>query len=87
MLEITLKKDDKKTVDKRDNKDIPIKLSIIIVIRIDEKSYQICYKSMKNKLVYNEIWNEIAKLFIIEKINKNIIKISRVNKTKMKTIK
>lgn len=84
ILEIILKKDNEKVINRKNEKNISIKLFIIIVIKVYKKSLLISYKFIKDKIVYNKTWDKIAKLFIIKKINKSIIKTIKINEDKIK---
>ena len=53
-LEIILKKDNEKIVNRKNEESISIKLFIIIVIKVYKKSLQINYKSIKDEIVNDE---------------------------------
>ena len=72
-----LKENNKEIIDRKDNKNISIELFTIIMTKIDKKSLLIGYKFIKNRIIYNKIWDKTIKLFIIKKIHKIVVKISK----------
>lgn len=64
-----------------------MKLSILIVIRIDDKSLLIGYKSLKNRIIYDKIQDETVKLIISNRIMMNKVKKSKTDEDKINSNK
>lgn len=43
---------------------------MMIIIKIDNKTIFIYYKFIKNRIIYDKVYNKIVKLFISDKIKK-----------------
>lgn len=67
-LNIYLEKDDKETIDKKDDKDVLIELPILIVTEIEKENLLTGYKSLGSGIVYTKVEDEITKLLIIDKV-------------------
>ena len=78
------KKNNKEVVNRKDYKNISIKVFKIIMTKIDKKILSISYKSIRNRIVYNKIKAQIIELLIIEEINKSVVKMNEINKNKIK---
>lgn len=89
MSKISLKKINKEVVDKRNKENILIGLFILILIRLDNKNLSISYKSIKDKIVYDEISDEKAELVISRqlkerRVKKSGISIGKINNSEIK---
>lgn len=56
-----------------------MELSILIITKVNNGGLLIGYKFVKNEILYNETWNEIAKLLISNKVKENKIKDNGIN--------
>lgn len=55
-----------------------MKLSTLIVTRVDNKGLLIGYKSVRDEIIYNESWDLTAELLINDKVKENRIKKSKI---------
>ncbi len=70
-LEILLEENNEEAVDGRDDEDVPIELSTLIVTGVDDMGLLTGYKSVKNGMIYDEAWDETAELPISVKVRKS----------------
>lgn len=54
-------------INREDNKNVLIKLFILIVIKIKKKDLPISYNSLGKRIIYDKAWDEMAELLIINK--------------------
>ncbi len=70
-LEIPLEEDDEEAVDGRNDEDVPMELSTLIVTGVDDRSLPTGYKSVGEKIVYDEALDETVELLISNEVRKS----------------
>lgn len=63
-----LEQEDEEMVDGEDDEDFPMELSTLIVTEVEKGSLPTGYKSLGNGIVYDEAWDETAKLLNIDEV-------------------
>lgn len=63
-----LEQEDEEMVDGEDDEDFPMELSKLIVTEVEKGSLPTGYKSLGNGIVYDEAWDETAKLLNIDEV-------------------
>ncbi len=84
-LEIPLEKDNEETVDAEDDEDVPMKLSTLIVTGVDDGSLPTGYKSVRDRIGYDEAWDETGELLISDEVRKSKLEKSGIGVGKIKS--
>lgn len=63
-----LEQEDEEMVDGEDDEDFPMKLSTLIATEGEKGNLPTGYKSLGNGIVYDEAWDETAKLLNIDEV-------------------
>lgn len=83
MPKIFLKKVNNEVIDRKNDKDVLIELFTLIITKIDNRSLSIGYRFVKDRIIYNKVWNKTEKLLISDKVKKSKIKENEIDRSKI----
>ena len=75
---ILLEEDNEEAVDGKDDEDVSMELSTLIVTRVDDGGLSTGYKSVGDGIVYDESWDVTAELLISDEVKKSEVKKSGI---------
>ena len=66
--DLQLKENNEEAVDGGNDEDVPVEFSMLIVIGVNYRGLLTDQKSVGDRLVYDEAWDETAELLIIDEV-------------------
>ena len=84
-LEILPKENNEEAIDERDDEDVSIERSTLIMKDVDNRGLPIGNKSVGDRIVYDEADDQMAELLISDEVRKNEVEKSGISEDKIKS--